>query len=348
MNKYYDGTKLLSLRDINGEKPEIYICTSNRTGGKTTYFNRLVVNRFLNKSQKFCLLYRFKYELESISDKFFKDIKDLFFKDYTMKQATKGNGNYIELFLSKGDNIVPCGYAIALNCADQIKKFSHLFNDVDCILFDEFQSETNHYCASEIDKFISIHTSIARGQGKQYRYVPVYMLSNPVTLLNPYYVALNISNRIKKDTKFLKGNGFVLEQGFIKNAAAKQLNSGFNKAFSKHEYVAYSAQNIYLHDSRTFIEKIKGNFRYLCTIKYKNTNYAIKEFSEIGIIYCDNHPDLKNPNRISVTINDHDINYVMLKQNQLFINTLRYYFENGCFRFKDLNCKEAILQLLSY
>lgn len=348
MNKYYDGTKLLSLRDINGEKPEIYICTSNRTGGKTTYFNRLVVNRFLNKNQKFCLLYRFKYELESIADKFFKDIKELFFKDYSMKQATKGNGNYIELFLCKGENIIPCGYAIALNCADQIKKFSHLFNDVDCILFDEFQSETNHYCASEIDKFISIHTSIARGQGKQYRYVPVYMLSNPVTLLNPYYVALNISNRIKKDTKFLKGNGFVLEQGFIKNASTEQLNSGFNKAFSKHEYVAYSAQNIYLHDSHSFIEKIKGNFRYLCTIKYKSNNYAIKEFSEIGVVYCDNRPDLKNPNRISVTINDHDINYVMLKQNQLFINTLRYYFDNGCFRFKDLNCKEAILQLLSY
>ena len=348
MNKYYDGTKLLSLRDINGEKPEIYICTSNRTAGKTTYFNRLVVNRFLNKNQKFCLLYRFKYELESIADKFFKDIKELFFEKYNMKQATKGNGNYIELFLTKGENIIPCGYAIALNCADQIKKFSHLFNDVDCILFDEFQSETNHYCSSEIDKFISIHTSIARGQGKQYRYVPVYMLSNPVTLLNPYYVALNISNRIKKDTKFLRGNGFVLEQGFIKNASTEQLNSGFNKAFSKHEYVAYSAQNIYLHDQHAFIEKIKGNFRYLCTIKYKNTNYAIKEFGEIGIVYCDNRPDLKNPNRISVTINDHDINYVMLKQNQLFINTLRYYFDNGCFRFKDLNCKEAILQLLSY
>ena len=53
MNKYYDGTKLLSMVDINGNKPEIYMCTTNRTGGKTTYFGRLCINRFLDKNEKF-------------------------------------------------------------------------------------------------------------------------------------------------------------------------------------------------------------------------------------------------------------------------------------------------------
>lgn len=37
MSKYYDATKLLSMLDINGKKPEIYMCTTNRTGGKTAY-----------------------------------------------------------------------------------------------------------------------------------------------------------------------------------------------------------------------------------------------------------------------------------------------------------------------
>ena len=40
MPQYYDGTKLLSMQDMNGNKPEIYISTSNRSAGKTTYFNR--------------------------------------------------------------------------------------------------------------------------------------------------------------------------------------------------------------------------------------------------------------------------------------------------------------------
>ena len=43
MGQYYDGTKLLSMLDINGKRPEIYMTTTNRTGGKTTYFGRLLV-----------------------------------------------------------------------------------------------------------------------------------------------------------------------------------------------------------------------------------------------------------------------------------------------------------------
>lgn len=44
VGKYYDGAKLLSLMDINGNRPEIYMCTTNRTGGKTTFFGRLCAN----------------------------------------------------------------------------------------------------------------------------------------------------------------------------------------------------------------------------------------------------------------------------------------------------------------
>lgn len=66
MSKYYDGTKLLSMKDINGKTPEILLCTTNRTGGKTTYFGRLCLNRFLKYGEKFCLIYRFNYELDDI------------------------------------------------------------------------------------------------------------------------------------------------------------------------------------------------------------------------------------------------------------------------------------------
>ena len=71
---YYDGTKLLSLKDINGKQPEIFLCTSNRSGGKTTYFGRLCVNKFLKKREKFMLIYRFNYELDDCANKFFKDL----------------------------------------------------------------------------------------------------------------------------------------------------------------------------------------------------------------------------------------------------------------------------------
>lgn len=350
--KYYDGVKLLSMQDINGNKPEIYLCTTNRTGGKTTFFGRLCVNKWLEKGEKFCLLYRYNYELDGIADKFFKDIGSLFFPDLLMRSERRANGIFHELFIAKqyDENAKgkSCGYAISLNSADQIKKYSHLFSDVSRMLFDEFQSETNHYCSNEIKKLLSIHTSIARGKGEQIRYVPVYMLSNPVSIINPYYVELGISTRLRDNTKFLKGDGFVLEQGFVESASEAQKNSGFNRAFASNSYVAYSSECIYLNDNKAFIEKPTGNSRYLCTLRYKNSEYAIREFSDLGIIYCDDRPDVTFKSKIAVTTDDHTINYVMLKRNEFFIVNLRYYFEHGCFRFKDLRCKEVILKLLSY
>lgn len=248
----------------------------------------------------------------------------------------------------KDSAAVSCGYAISLNSADQIKKYSHFFSDVSRMIFDEFQSETNHYCPDEIRKLLSVHTSIARGNGEQIRYVPVFMLSNPVSIINPYYVELGISERLKDNTKFLRGDGFVLEQGFVESASQAQKESGFNKAFSSNKYVAYAAENVYLNDNQSFIEKLTGQSKYLATIKYNNTEFAIREFIDSGVIYCDDRPDSTYRYKLSVTTADHDINYVMLKRNEMFIINMRYYFEHGCFRFKNLKCKEAVMKMLSY
>ena len=344
MSVYYDGAKLLSMRDINGNKPEIFMCTTNRTGGKTTYFGRLCVNRFFDKGEKFALVYRYNYELDDCADKFYKDISGLFFKGTTMTSKRKASGIYHELFIDGAS----CGYAVSLNSADQLKKYSHLFSDVSRMMFDEFQSETNHYCADEIRKFLSVHTSIARGQGEQIRYVPVYMCANPVSIINPYYVEMGISERLREDTKFLRGDGFVLEQGYVDSASKAQMGSGFNRAFARNSYVAYSSQCIYLNDNQAFVEKPFGRGRYLGTLRYKGVDYGLREFAEEGVIYCDDKPDNSFGMKLTVTTDDHQVNYVMLKRNSLFLNNMRYFFEQGCFRFKDLRCKEAVLKALSY
>lgn len=353
MPTYYDGTKLLSLKDINGKQPEIYICTTNRTGGKTTYFSRLLINRFLKHNEKFVILYRYVNEMDNVADKFFKDIQGLFFSDKIMTSKRQCSGAYHELFLSdKTNDIKPiersCGYALAINNADKIKRYSHMFSDVKRIMFDEFQSESNTYCPDEVKKFISIHTSIARGQGKQVRYVPVFMLSNTVSVINPYFSELGISERLTSRTKFLRGDGYVMEQGYIESVAKAQKESGFNKAFAKNEYVAYSSECVYLNDNLAFIDVPKGKSRYIATIRYNNREYAIREYFEEGILYCDNNADATFKLKISVTTADHNVNYIMMNKTSFFIQNLRWFFQKGMFRFKDIACKEALIKAISY
>lgn len=344
MPDFYDGSKLLSLMDINGNKPEIYMCTTNRSGGKTTWFNRYCVKRFLNYNEKFMLIQRFNYELEDCADKFFKDIGALFFKEHEMTSRRRAKGVFHELYLDKKQ----CGYVVALNSADQLKKYSHFFSDTCRMVMDEFQSETNHYCPDEVKKFRSIHTSVARGCGSQSKYVPVYMLSNPVTLLNPYYVAMGISSRLTDNVNFLRGTGWVLEQGYVDSASKAQQESAFNSAFSGDTYDTYLTQAVYLNDSSAFIETPTGTSRYLGTIRYLGKEYALREFPAQGVIYCDDKVDSTFKIKMSLTTEDHRVNYVMLNQFRLFVENMRYYFDRGAFRFKNLTCKEVILHMLSY
>lgn len=341
---YYDGTEVLSQRDINGNAPELIMVTTNRTGGKTTWFSRYLVKQFKKKGKKFGLLYRYNYELADIADKFFKDIHGLFFPNDEFSSQSFAKGIYHELYL----NDEPCGYALSINNADAIKKYSHLFSDIDHMFMDEFQSETNHYCTSEIEKLLSVHTSVARGQGKQVRYVPVYMCANAVSLLNPYYTALGISGRLKEDTRFLRGDGFVVEQGFIESASEAMRESGFNRAFSQSKYVQYAAQNVYLNDNYSFIEKPEGRGRYVYTIKYLKKHYALYDYDNLGIIYVTDRYDSSYPLKLALTTEDHNINYVMLAKNALIINHYRNLFNRGCFRFKNLESKQCVMALLSY
>lgn len=344
--EYYSGQRLLDMKDIKGLKPEIYICTANRTAGKTTFFNRKLVNDFKKNGSKFALVYRHMGDMESCAEAFFKDIGVLFFHGDVMTQKERANGKYIELFL----NDIPCGYAVALSRPEHIKKYSAVFSDVKQMLFDEFQLESGLYLKDEPGKLHSVHTSIARGNFEQARYVPLYMVGNPVSLLNPYYVKFGISSRLKQETKFLRGDGFVLEQGYNDSASKAQLSSGFNRAYlsgGDADFVAYAAQGVYLNDSQAFIDTPRGKSRYIATLRYEGREIGIRLFPELGIVYADNKADQSFPTKVTVKTKDHDINYVMLRASAPLIYTLKWYFERGCFRFKDLMCKECILTALS-
>lgn len=356
---FYNGERLLSLKDLDGETPEIFLCVGNRSAGKTTFFNSLLFHRFLKNGEKFILLYRYQNELNSVAEKFFKDIQQIFFPSWRVTAKPLVSQKIVGLFArdeskdweNEKTGWENCGYAISLRSAPKIKPYSHLLSDGSAILFDEFQPEDNSYLPKEIDYFISLHTTCARGRGKQNRYLPVYMVSNAITILNPYYSAMGISARLTPNTKTLRGHGWVMEAAFNKSASNASKNSAFNRAFleSGSNYIKSSnSQSVYLQDDQAFIETPKGSSKYIATIIYEGSSYGIREFPQLGLLYIDDHPDSTSPLKIALTINDHAPNYILLENSSVFIYRMRRYFELGCFRFKNLKSRSALLKLISY
>ena len=139
-NKYYDPTRILSLRDKKGKIPDFYIITTNRTAGKTTAIAKMLVKKFKTTGEKFAVLVRYSGELKGFVNSFFNDIQGLFFQNDEMTEKLHKDVGFSELFLN-GES---CGYVIALSASTKIKRNSHLFTEVTNMWFDEFISEDGY------------------------------------------------------------------------------------------------------------------------------------------------------------------------------------------------------------
>lgn len=342
MSDFYNGTKLLSMRDLDGDPPEIYLCVGNRTAGKTFYFKRMLVRKFIRQGKKFCILVRFNYEMDGIAESFFKDIKEVSFPDRDMTMVMVGKGLYAELYLD-GQH---CGYCISLNSADTIKKYSSRFVDVDSMFFDEFQSEVGKYCPDELTKFQSIHVSVARGGGKHVRRVPVYMCSNTVSVINPYYTVFGIAKRLTPDTKFMRGEGWVLEQTFNANASEAIRSSAFGKAFKDTVYMKYSGNNAYLLDNEGMIEKMKLKGTMMFVMVDGDAKYGIWQIRDEGLIYVSTKYDPKWKTILAFRTADHDANKLLLRATNQLMKTLKIAYENAQVRFENQNCKNSFLDMV--
>lgn len=339
---FYDGTKLLSLKDISGNKPELYLLDGNRTAGKTVFFNKLLVNRYLRGQGEFLLLFRDSTPLSAVHEGFFDDIKGLFFPNYQMTQTSMARGTIRVLLL----NEKVCGYAVSMRSTELIKRMSHVFSSVTSILMDELQPENGEYNKNEVEQLFSIHTSVARGGGKMVRYVPTYLIGNGCSLINPYYVALDIHKNLRKDTKFLKGEGWVMEHYFNEVSQTKQENSGFNKALKNSRYKSFSEKNVYLDDNLAFVEKMPGNSSYLLTFRVDGKNYSCRLFEQTGILYVDDKIDPYFPVTIANSVADHSPSSKMGAIGFYYVKYLRNTFDAGNVRFKNLLCKNAFLDFI--
>lgn len=336
---YYDGCKLLSMMDINKCKPSIYIANTNRSAGKTTFYNRMLVNNWIKYGQQFILFYRFKKDLCDIPDKFFGEISGLFFPDSVMRQSGKKEQGYLKLILD--DKV--CGYAVALNASEDIKKCSHMFSGVQTTLLDEFQSETGNYVPDEISKYISIQQSIARGKGEQVRYIRNILCGNFISLLNPYYTALGVHRVLNPESRYTRGDGFVIETDFYKDVAEKSGESPFNRAFRNHGYNAMLQARKYLNDNTDCIRSLTNTKRYVCTMIGDNCSMGVWEcdgYYTISSKYDNNYPIVcakKSTPLMSKKI-----------RAQGIFDSIRALFDTGNLYFDSISVKNDAISILGY
>lgn len=343
MGKYYNNNKLLSLMDINGNRPEIFICDGNRAAGKTYSFKSTLLKRWFKNDEQFVLIVRNQVDAKGYAEAFWKDIGNDKYRGHECKEKAMAKGMFYEVSIDDR----PAGYVLPLSMCAKLKRYSSLFINVTSMFFDEYQDENARYLTNEIDKLMSLHTSIARGHGEQARYVPVYMCSNTITILNPYYIALGIHKRLRNNTKFIRGEGWVFEKTLNESAKEAFEDSAFNMAFKGTTiYGKHAAENIYLNDNMALVKKPRGSFAYRCSIKYRGSYYSVRIYQDF--VYIAEGYDKTYPVKAVFDAADMDEDGFILYSKYSWVGrALQKSFEEGNLRFQTLACKDAIFDILS-
>ena len=341
--KYYDPSIILNKKDLDKKRPNLFIISTNRSAGKTTSWLKESLDRFKNTGKKTAILYRQKYECQG-ANLIYTDVLKIYPEYGTeMTIQRQVDGLFYELFLDNES----FGYALPLNMPDQLKKYSPMFADVGLILFDEFQTEAGRYLPKEPQKLQALVLTIARGGGKQARNVDCVLLGNLVSMMNPYFIYFGIYKRFKKDTKFIRGHGWIAEISFNESSAKAIKETGIGRAFAEDEYMKYSTDNEWLINSDEFIEKPTGRSVYICTIKYDNKNYGVREYYDMGYLCVSQKYDPDCKRLMTFKASDHTQNSMMLGRNCFLWKNIRDAFNNGYLRFSDVESKEIILEILA-
>lgn len=345
---YFNPTPIKTKLDLDGDKPSIHLITSNRSDGKTTAFAIDCLLDFYEFGSQFGYVYRLKAELSGTPSIFADVMKAYPELGCEMRTKAVADGLFYELIIDDFDGTsTVVGYSYALKTADDIKRHSPLFGSVDTLIMEEYQKETGSYLKNEISLLQSLMISIGRGNGEQSRHLNVYLLGNLVTLMNPYLIYFGIHKRLKDNTKFIRGNGWVAQFNFNEHSASAIQNNAMFKAFQQSDYMKYSTENVYLNDATVFIQKPKGRSNYIITIKHEGKLYGVREYTEEGYVYISNKPDPAYNRIITFHSDDHNKNTLLLSPHSYTVQQLKQIYSLGLLRFDSIQSKFAMFDILS-
>ena len=337
-NIFYNPDKMLSYNAF------LNFVVGARGVGKTYTMVKYCIQRFLKYSEQFVYIRRYGTELDTAVPKFFEHyINNNEFPDVNFK--VKKSKKLSIFFIN--DQV--CGYAVALSTATTLKSTS--FAKVKNILFDEFIIEKGayHYIqgSNEPEIFLGLVETIAR-----LRDVKIFMLSNAVTITNPYFEYFKLSLGYKSEYKICKrdknGEPLILVQ-YIENEAYEEekANTKFGQLTANTRFGDYAIKNKWFMDDKKWVEKIQSDSYCTSVFIVNGTSYGCWFERDTGIRYLSKKFDPTNPCRWAMDNKSHDLDSVLdsARHNTWFMMLVKLY-KVGLLRFESVEIKNVFIRLI--
>lgn len=270
ISAWYSPKKCLSLNATYN------FIVGPRGNGKTFAFKVKSIKDALYKGREFVYLRRWKPEIKEAAPAFFTDIvKKNKFPDWDFRvngkyaQASRKVKNEQDEKKRKWKTI---GYFAALSVSGSMRSIS--FANVHNLMFDEFIApdfKFPKYLPSEFKAFLEFYNTVDRYEGR----TRVFFISNSVTIMNPYFIALDLQpekmgklNALHKNKD--TGVPFVAVEYIESIDFTAQVNqTAFGQWIAEidPEYAAYAVDNEFSDSHEKLIAKKTSQSEYLFTIE---------------------------------------------------------------------------------
>lgn len=315
---YYSFDKILS-------RNAVYNCISGARGiGKTYGAKKFVIKNAIKAGEQFIYVRRYRSELKGRTT-FFADIAHEF-PDWEFN--SDGAEAKMRRANDKDAKWETIGYFVALSTSQANKSIA--YPRVTTIIFDEYIIEKGslHYLPNEVNVFNDFYSTVDRYQDR----TRVLMLSNAVSIMNPYFIEWNIM----PDKEFvIRGDGFVACHFPDSDKFAAQVRkTRFGKFITSEAgtYADYAIDNEFRDNDDEFIQKKTGKAGYYCTINTKRGAFSVWLDSPLWFIQeklpkdqfrYTLMPDAMQEGEILLSYSDKVMTYMRaaFKQGRLFFDT---------------------------
>ena len=311
-----------------------------RGHGKTYCYTKKCIDTGLEtKKISFVVLVRYKEDINAIKDDWWSIVEHLYpdYIFYSQRNIIYAK-NSLETF--------PIGEFIALKQYMRAKRKPR--PNVRIIFFDEFLNEENDYLPNEINAFTNICDSIIRNRDN----VRCYLVSNHISVLNPYFNYFGIYQLGKRFTRGQHDS--ILEFTDSAEFIEYRKQTKFGQSISGTEYGDYAMLGKMLLDDMTNVTKapdsachhqfnliLEGQPLEVCMME--NLLYIRKNKDKTAIAYTPYVDDAvlgaifctKNLNHFDFLVNKFmkdEVIYESLEIKNTIINFVRFKMGTGAFK----------------
>lgn len=333
--KFYNFNRILSF---NAQ----YNYIAGARGIGKTYGAKLKATKdSILKGHEFIYLRRYKTEIKAAKMTFFDDYTEKF-PDYDFQVS----GDFaqrapVETRNDKKREWTTMGYFIALSNSQSKKSVT--YPRVRTIIFDEFITESGHlrYLTDEFTVFNNLYNTVDRYRDN----VRVLFLANAVSIMNPYFMELDI----RPDTGY--NDITVLKDGFVavhfpdsEEFRSFALSSRFGKFIEGTSYAEYAIGNQFRDNEENLVSAKPKTAIYYCTIDTKFGAFSVwtdnmsaeffvqKRLPKVNVAYT------LEPAHV-------DRNMTLLTYSDVLLSRLRTMFRQGRMLFDTPATRNAFVEI---